>query len=103
MHDPTVALITVVGQTVGDISGIVERAYSGLVRENVRIIAGAQGSSECSFSFVVAQKDMKVALAIAHEEFQPGRTEVASASYEKSLNRPATWCYGSDMPSAGGA
>ncbi len=103
MHDPTVALITVVGQTVGDISGIVERAYSGLVQENVRIIAGAQGSSKCSFSFVVAQKDMKVALAIAHEEFQPGRGEVASASYEKSLNRPATWCYGSDMPSAGGA
>src|SRR2546425_1798248 len=26
MHDPTVALITVVGQTVGDISGIVQRA-----------------------------------------------------------------------------
>jgi len=39
IHDPAVALITVVGQTVGDVSEIVEHAFNGLARENVRIIS----------------------------------------------------------------
>jgi len=103
IHDPAVALITVVGQTVGDVSEIVEHAFNGLARENVRIISSAQASSGCSFSFVVAKKDMQIALAITHGEFQAGRGEVASVSRKKSLNRPATWCYGSEMPTAGGA
>lgn len=77
--DPNVAIVTVVGQNIGGISGIVGRTFSALGREDVNIVAIAQGSSECNISFVVAQKDMKAALVTVHSEFQLG-VEVASAS-----------------------
>ena len=94
VHDPTVALITMVGPTLGALSGIVDRALSGLDRENVRIVASSsRASSECSFSFVVAKKDTKLALAIAHRALQSEGGEVTSAFYQKSLDRPATWYY----------
>jgi len=78
--DPNVAIVTVVGQNMRGLSGIVGRTFSALGREDVNIIAIAQGSSECNISFVVGQKDMKTALVTTHREFQLGRTEVASAS-----------------------
>jgi aspartate kinase len=78
--DPNVAIVTVVGQNMRGISGIVGRTFTALGREDVNIVAIAQGSSECNISFVVGQKDMKAALVTIHREFQLGRTEVASAS-----------------------
>ena len=78
--DPNVAIVTVVGQNMRGISGIVGRTFSALGREDVNIIAIAQGSSECNISFVVGQKDMKAALITTHREFQLGHAEVASAS-----------------------
>jgi len=38
-------------------------------RDNVNIIAIAQGSSESNISFVVSEKEMKAALAATHREF----------------------------------
>jgi len=70
--DSTVATVTVVGQNVRGISGIVGRTFTALDQENVKIIAIAQGASECNISFVVGQKDMKVALVSIHREFQLG-------------------------------
>jgi aspartokinase/homoserine dehydrogenase 1 len=78
--DPNVAIVTVVGQNMRGISGIVGRTFTALGHEDVNIIAIAQGSSECNISFVVGQKDMKAALVTTHREFQLGRAEVASAS-----------------------
>ena len=54
------------------IPGILGRTLGALGRENVNIIAIAQGSSECNISVVVAQKDMRAALVTAHREFQLG-------------------------------
>jgi bifunctional aspartokinase / homoserine dehydrogenase 1 len=88
--DPTVAVVTVVGQNMQGISGIVGRTFSALGRENVNVIAIAQGSSECNITFVVAQKDMKAALMTTHEEFQLGCIEFADAPHTESCNRVAT-------------
>jgi len=76
--DPEVAIVTVVGQNMRGVSGIAGRTFCALGRENVDIIAIAQGSSECNISFVVAQKDMKTALVTTHREFQLGHCEFAT-------------------------
>src|SRR5271165_6082576 len=76
--DPTVSIVTVVGQNMRGVSGIAGRTFCALGRENVDIIAIAQGSSECNISFVVAQKDMKTALVTTHREFQLGHCEFAT-------------------------
>jgi bifunctional aspartokinase / homoserine dehydrogenase 1 len=82
--DPAVAIVTVVGQNMRGISGIVGRTFGALGRENVNIIAIAQGSSECNISFVVAQEDMKAALVTIHQEFQLG-AEAASPFPQEAL------------------
>ena len=109
--DPTVALVTVVGQNMRGTSGIVGRMFGALGRENVNIIAMAQGSSECNISFVVAQKDVKAALVTSHREFDLGRAESVgpaaekqadsvSPAPEKPLRRPVSWFYGPQRPTA---
>jgi aspartokinase/homoserine dehydrogenase 1 len=72
--DATVAIVTVVGQNMRNIGGAVGRTFSVLDRENVNIVAIAQGSTECTISFVVAKRDMKAALISIHKEFQLGST-----------------------------
>jgi aspartate kinase len=80
--DPDVAIVAVVGQNMSRLSGIVGRTFGALDRENVNIIAIAQGSSGCSISFLVAEKDMKSALVTTHREFQLGapNSEVLAVS-----------------------
>jgi aspartate kinase len=70
--DATVAMVTLVGQNMKSVPGMVGRAFGALGRENVNIVAIAQGSSECTLSFVVAKKDVNVALASIHQEFRLG-------------------------------
>ncbi len=72
--DATVAIVTVVGQNMRGIAGVVGRTFSALDRENVNVVAIAQGSTDCTISFVVAKKDMKAALVGIHREFQLGST-----------------------------
>ena len=67
--DPTIAVVAVVGENMQGTPGVAGRTFSALGRENVNIIAIAQGSSECNISFVVAEKDMKAALIATHREF----------------------------------
>jgi aspartate kinase len=66
--DPAVAIITVVGRSMGCISGVVARTLGALDRQNVNVIAIT--SSQGNISIVVAQRDMKTALITAHREFQ---------------------------------
>jgi aspartokinase/homoserine dehydrogenase 1 len=77
---PTVAIVTKVAQNMRSLSGIVGRTFGALGRENINIIAIAQGSSECSISFVVARKELRAALITAHREFQLSETEFTRAS-----------------------
>jgi aspartokinase/homoserine dehydrogenase 1 len=70
--DPTVAMVTVVGQNMRSVPGIVGRTFGALGQEKVNIIAIAQGSSEFTVSFVVAKRDMNAALASLHREFRLG-------------------------------
>jgi len=74
--DLTASLVTVVGQNMRGVSGILGRTFRALDREDVNVIAVAQGSSECNLSFVVAPKDVKAALVAIHHEFQLGRSEL---------------------------
>ena len=51
------------------IPGVAGRTFNALGRENVNVIAIAQGSSECNISFVVARGAMQAALVATHREF----------------------------------
>ena len=66
--DSTVAIVTLVGQGIRSIPGIVSCAFGALARENVNIVAIAQGASECTISFVVAKKDVSSAISSIHRE-----------------------------------
>jgi bifunctional aspartokinase / homoserine dehydrogenase 1 len=70
--DSSVAMVTVVGQNLRSAPAIVGRGYAALGRERVHVVAIAQGSSEFTFSFVVAKPDMNTALASLHREFRLG-------------------------------
>ena len=70
--DPSVAIVAVVGEKMRRTPGIVGRTLSALGREDVNIIAIAQGSSECNVSFLVQKEDMQTALQAIHREFQLG-------------------------------
>ena len=98
--DLTVAMVTVVGQNMRGVSGIAGRTFGALGRENVNIIAIAQGSSECNISFVVPQKDMKAALITIHHEFQLGALSSQTFPVADVRNRPATWHYEPGQTSA---
>lgn len=67
--EPNIAIVAVVGENMRGVRGLAGRTFSVLGRENVNIMAIAQGSSESNISFVVAEKDMKAAVAAVHHEF----------------------------------
>src|ERR1700723_3243278 len=67
--DPDIAIVAVVGENMRGTVGMAGRTFSVLGRENINIIAIAQGSSETNISFVVASQDMKRALLAVHQEF----------------------------------
>lgn len=77
--DPLIAIVAVVGENMRGTVGMAGRTFSTLGRENVNIIAIAQGSSESNISFVVEQKDMKKAVLALHREFGLGTAEASHA------------------------
>jgi len=84
--DATVSIVTVVGQKIRGMSGVVGRAFCALARVNVDTIATAHGASECKFSFVINKKDIQAALAAIHEEFRL-RTLPSHAATELDFGR----------------
>jgi aspartate kinase len=70
--DPSIAIVAVVGENMRGVPGLAGRTFSALGRENVNVIAIAQGSSESNISFVVSEKDVKPALLATHREFGLG-------------------------------
>ena len=81
--DPDIAIVAVVGENMRGTPGVAGRTFNCVGRENVNIIAIAQGSSESNISFVVSEKDMKAALTATHREFGLG----ARAQQETSAAR----------------
>jgi len=97
--DPTVAIVTVVGKNMRS-SATIGRTFAALGKENINIIAIAQGSSECNISFAVKQEDVSAALATIHQEFQLGALD-SQAIPAKSVDlRPAAWRYESEPRTA---
>jgi bifunctional aspartokinase / homoserine dehydrogenase 1 len=73
--DRAIGMITVVGPRMRRVSEIIGRTFNALNRENVNIIAMAQGSTDCNVSFVVERKDLRAALMSTHREFNLGATD----------------------------
>jgi bifunctional aspartokinase / homoserine dehydrogenase 1 len=67
--DSTVAIVAVVGENMRGTPGVAGRTFNALGRENVNLIAIAQGSSESNISFVIDEKAVKLALNTTHHEF----------------------------------
>jgi aspartate kinase len=76
--DPRIAIVAVVGENMRGIPGVAGRTFSALGRDNVNIIAIAQGSSESNISFVVGRDSMRAALAATHREFNLASAEPGS-------------------------
>ncbi len=64
-----IAIVAVVGENMRGTPGIAGRTFNALGRDNVNLIAIAQGSSECNISFVIEEKAVKTALLTTHKEF----------------------------------
>jgi bifunctional aspartokinase / homoserine dehydrogenase 1 len=67
--DPNIAIVAVVGENMRGTPGVAGRTFNSMGRQNVNIIAIAQGSSETNISFVIEEKDVKTALLALHREF----------------------------------
>jgi aspartokinase len=76
--DASIALVTVVGQNLQNLSTIRDRATAALNRDAIDIILTEEGSSASTLSLVVAQCDVKNGLAALHGEFGLGTSDADS-------------------------
>ncbi len=97
--DPTVAIVSVVGKNMHG-HGTVGRTFAVLGKENINVIAIAQGSSECNVSFVVKQQDVRAALVATHREFELGDLASRALPLRRVKIGPATWPYNSEQGTA---
>jgi len=67
--DAKIAIVAVVGENMRGTPGVAGRTFHALGRDNVNIIAIAQGSSETNISFVVSDDAVKPGLLALHREF----------------------------------
>jgi aspartate kinase len=77
--DQQVGLLAVVGEGMRGTPGLAGRIFSAISRQNVNIIAIAQGSSEMTISIVVHRDGLQRAIRAIHEECGLGTTNVAAA------------------------
>ena len=66
--DREVGLLAVVGEGMRGFSGVAGRIFTAISRENVNIIAIAQGSSELTISIVVRRDGLEKAVRAVHAE-----------------------------------
>jgi aspartokinase/homoserine dehydrogenase 1 len=97
--DRTIAILTVVGKNMRG-SATVGRTFTALGRENVNIIAIAQGSSECNISFVVSKEDVATALDTTHREFRLGALDSRPLPVSSVGVNPAAWHSDTDRRTA---
>jgi bifunctional aspartokinase / homoserine dehydrogenase 1 len=85
-----IAIVAVVGENMRGIPGVAGRTFTALGRENVNIMAIAQGSSEYNISLVVQESSMQRALIALHKEFRlddPAAAETPSLATVSSDKR----------------
>ncbi len=75
--DTEVGLLAIVGEGMQGTPGLAGRIFTAISRENVNIIAIAQGSSELTIAVVVARSGLEKAVQAIHSEC--GLAELASA------------------------
>lgn len=61
-----IVIITVVGSGMRGTPGVAGRVFSLLGEERINVLAIAQGSSECSISFIVGEQDLERAVTELH-------------------------------------
>jgi aspartate kinase len=71
--DEEVGLLAVVGEGMRGTPGLAGRIFTAISRENVNIIAIAQGSNELTISIVVRKDGLEKAVRAVHAESQMGR------------------------------
>jgi aspartate kinase len=91
VFDSAVSVITLVGQNLRTATGTVARTFAALGQENVDIIATMHGSSDCSMSFVVPQRDMRIALASLHRELELNTLSSTSHPVSDGASPAAIW------------
>ncbi len=62
-----VVIITAVGAGMSGTPGVAGRVFSTMGDHHINVVAIAQGSSECSISFVVAESDLERAVIALHD------------------------------------
>jgi aspartokinase len=67
-----VGLLSVVGEGMKGTPGLAGRIFTAISRENVNIIAIAQGSSELTISIVVSRDGLEKAVKAIHAECRIG-------------------------------
>ena len=77
--DRSVGLLAVVGEGMRGTPGLAGRLFTAISRQNVNIIAIAQGSSELTIAIVVQQDDLRTAVSAIHSECRLGVREFAAA------------------------
>jgi len=65
-----IAIVAVVGENMRGAPGVAGRTFTAMGRENINIMAIAQGSSEYNISLVVQESAMQRALTALHHEFR---------------------------------
>ena len=78
--DESVGLLATVGEGMRGTSGLAGRLFSSISRENINIIAIAQGSSELTIAIVVKRDQLDKAVRAVHAEYQLGGEAPAKAS-----------------------
>jgi aspartate kinase len=66
--DANVGLIAVVGEGMRGTPGLAGRIFTAISRDNINIIAIAQGSSELTIAIVVRREGLEQAVRAVHRE-----------------------------------
>ncbi len=64
---PDVIILTVVGSGMRGTPGVAGRVFSTIGENTINVLAIAQGSSECSISFVIGEHDLQRAIVKLHD------------------------------------
>lgn len=72
LADENVGLLAIVGEGMKGATGMAGRMFTAISRENVNIIAIAQGSSELTIAIVVRREGLEKAVRAVHDECRLG-------------------------------
>jgi len=75
--DESVGLLATVGEGMRGTAGLAGRLFSAISRENINIIAIAQGSSELTIAIVVKREQLDKAVRAVHAEYHLGERATA--------------------------